>query len=81
MRNSDSSSELSLGSVFAGAVSQAMQSVHGAPLLDAAELLVIRATVRAAILYPEWALAILDDPSDELDGLARALVARNSQVL
>lgn len=51
---------------------QALNADGGAPLLEAAETL-MKAAVRAAQLYPEWARAIASEGNPALDRLAEHL--------
>lgn len=62
------------------AVSAAFQHPAGAPLLDAAELLV-RGIVRATELYPEWAKALRENANEEIDAIARVIAARDARGL
>lgn len=56
---------------------QALNSDGGAPLLEAAETL-MKAAVRAAQLYPEWARSIAADTNPAVDRIAEHLAGSSS---
>lgn len=80
MRGAGPQRNLRLGPVADIAVDHAMRNADGRPLLDAAEL-VVRASVRAAMLFPEWASSLVDHESVDMDHLAKMLVAHNAHLL
>lgn len=70
------SSALQTQGMVPQAMARALEVREGSPLLEAADLL-MKACVRAAVLYPDWARDIAGEASDEIDHLARRLVAMN----